>query len=198
MKKQLFVIHGGDSYNSYEEYFEALKAKQVSLESLVKKGWKIGLQEALGDEFEVVAPTMPCKQNAKYVEWKVYFEKFLPLLRDDVIFVGHSLGGIFLTKYFSENVIKKSVQALLLVAAPYNTVSTHPLASFVITEGMDTIGQQVDKMYFYHSTDDLVVSYSNYEDYKRLLPHATFRSFTDKGHFNQEAFPEIVNDIINL
>ena len=118
--QQVFVIHGGNAFNSYEEYISALEEKVVSLEDFTRKGWKKSLQEKLGAEYEVFNPQMPNGQNAKYPEWKIYFEKFLPLFSDNVIFVGHSLGGIFLAKYFSENKVSKKIKATILIAAPYD------------------------------------------------------------------------------
>ncbi len=34
--------------------------------------------------------------------------------------------------------------------------------------------------------------------YQAALPAATARTFSDRGHFNQPAFPELVADIKNL
>jgi len=42
---------------------------------------------------------MPCIENAKYNEWKIQFEKYLKRTDNDLILIGMSLGGIFLTKY---------------------------------------------------------------------------------------------------
>ena len=102
MKQQIFVIHGGNASNSYHEYLKYLKAKKITLDDFHRKDWKTGLAEKLGRNFEVHNPAMPNKQNAKYLEWKIYFEKIIPLMKAPVILVGHSLGGIFLAKYLSE------------------------------------------------------------------------------------------------
>lgn len=39
---------------------------------------------------------MPNSNNAHYQEWKIIFDKIVTLLDEDVIFISHSLGGIFL------------------------------------------------------------------------------------------------------
>ena len=64
-------------------------------------------------------PQMPNKQNADYQAWKIEFEKILPDLDKDSILIGHSLGGIFLAKYLSENKLAQKLDSLHLVAAPY-------------------------------------------------------------------------------
>ncbi len=43
MKQQVFVIHGGTAFDTYEEYFEYLKNKEVSLEKLQGRDWKMNL-----------------------------------------------------------------------------------------------------------------------------------------------------------
>src|SRR4051812_10882369 len=108
MKKQVVVIHGGDTFGTYEEYIAFLKDFAIdSLEYFMKMGWKDTLQESLGGAYQVILPKMPNKINAKYVEWKVWFEKLLPLLNNEIILIGHSLGGTFLAKYLSENKLPK-------------------------------------------------------------------------------------------
>ena len=47
----------------------------------------------------------------------------------------------------------------------------------------------------YHSKDDPVVPYFEFEKYKAQLPNAYMKSFEDRQHFNQDTFPEIVEDI---
>jgi predicted alpha/beta hydrolase family esterase len=196
--RQVFVIHGGNAFDTYEEYLEYLKGKQVTLADLDYKDWKHGLQSVLGEGYKVFTPRMPNGNNAKYLEWKLYFEKFLPLLDDDAIFVGHSLGGIFLAKYFSEEVITKKVKAVFLVAAPYNTASQHSLADFIFPEGVASLEKNVDQIFLYHSTDDVVVPFSNFKQFMEDLPHAESRVFEGRNHINQTKFPELVADIQSL
>lgn len=192
------MIHGGEAFDSYEEYLAHLQQITVSLEDLQKKGWKSSLGEQLGAEYEIIAPRFPNSLNAKYAEWKIWFEKYVPFLRDDVIFIGHSLGGIFLAKYLSEENYPKRIRATLLVAAPYNTPTDHPLADFNLTAPMAKLEEQGGIVFLYQSEDDSIVPFSNLERYQAELPNATVRIFTDRGHFNAEEFLEIVEDIKSL
>lgn len=68
MKQQVFVIHGGTAFDRYEEYFPYLENKEVSLEQLERRDWKMNLQNNLGENFEVFLPKMPNAQNAVYKE----------------------------------------------------------------------------------------------------------------------------------
>lgn len=196
--QQVFVIHGGEAFDSYEEYLEHLKSIEVSLEDLARKGWKSGLAEKLGPEYQIVAPRFPNSLNARYAEWKIWFGKYIPLLDNNVIFLGHSLGGVFLTKYLSEETYPKSIRAAMLVAAPYNTPTDWPYADFNIITPLTRFAEQGGQIFLYHSEDDPVVPFSELAKYRSQLPNATVRTFTDRGHFNTEEFPELVEDIRSL
>lgn len=198
MKQQVFVIHGGNTFDSYEEYIEHLKQKNVSLEDLKYVDWKQSLQKTLGENYDVLLPRMPSGNNAKYLEWKIYFEKFIPLLDDNVIFIGHSLGGIFLAKYLSEEKYPHKIKAVFLVAAPYDTAHQHLLSDFVISENLENFQNQVVHIFLYHSTDDLVVPFADFERYAESLPFAQKRILTERNHINQEKFPELITDIQSL
>ncbi|MEK7549504.1 MAG: alpha/beta hydrolase [Patescibacteria group bacterium] len=198
MKQQVVVIHGGNAYDSYEEYLNDLKNRELDLEKLKRKGWKASLPEALGERYEILALRMPCPDNAKYSEWKILFEKLFPFLQENVIFVGHSLGGIFLVKFFSEEILPKKARAVFLVAAPHNTVMEHPLADFILKGDLSGLSDQSREIYLYHSQDDEVVPFSSFESFVRAFPEAKQSVFVNRGHFNQDEFPEIVEDITSL
>lgn len=195
--QQVVVIHGGDAHSSYEEYISALKAREVSLEDLAKKGWKGRLPEVLGGEYTVIAPRMPNSLNAKYSEWKIWLEKYIPLLNLTPLFVGHSLGGVFLAKYLSEEQYPTSIKATMLVAAPFPTPAD-PYGDFNIENDLSLFKKQGGSIFLYHSTDDPVVPFASFAQYQEALPDAIKRHYTDRGHFLGEDFPEIISDIQSL
>jgi predicted alpha/beta hydrolase family esterase len=199
MKKQVIVIHGGETFEKHEEYLNFLKDLDVDLESLKKKKWKKSLEEKLGEDFEVISLQMPNGFNARYSEWKIWFEKYIPLFNEEIILLGHSLGGSFLAKYLSENKIDKKVIATLLVAAPFNDKDTdYSLVDFNLTEDMKLLEKQSEKVFLYHSKDDSIVSFHETTKFKRSLPSIELKVFEDRDHFSQEEFPELVNDIKSL
>lgn len=193
MKKQVVIIHGGDTFKTHEEFLSFLKNFQIDPYYFKNKGWKDTLQNKLGDDFEVISPNMPNKINAKYLEWKIWFEKYFPFLNDWVILVGHSLGGIFLAKYLSENILPKKIKDLMLVAAPFDDEnSEESLNDFALPASLAKITEQVNKIYLFHSKDDHVVPFEQVNKYKTVLPNSEIIVFTDRQHFNQEHFPELV------
>ncbi|MEA3453008.1 MAG: alpha/beta fold hydrolase [Patescibacteria group bacterium] len=197
MKTQVVIIHGGDTFETREQYLSFLKSYQIDFSRIAKSGWKNSLEERLGDNFEVISPKMPNKENARYIEWKIWFEKFFPLFNDEIIFIGHSLGGLFLVKYLSENSFPKKVKGIFLVGTPFDSAdSEYTLVDFSLSNELNKLKEY--NIYFYQSEDDPVVPAVDMEKYKKLLPMANFILFEDRGHFGQEEFPEIVETIKSL
>lgn len=197
MKKQTIVIHGGDSFETYEKFLESLKNWEVSLESFLPKyDWKSSLQKLLGDGYEVLSPRMPNSQNAKYAEWKIWFERIIPFLHDGVILIGHSLGGLFLAKYLSENIYPKKISAIFLVAAPHN--STEDCGDFQPVDHPEKVWKQCQNIHIFQSEDDPIIPMSEAEEYGIAWPDAKMHVFPDRGHFNQETFQELVEEINGL
>jgi predicted alpha/beta hydrolase family esterase len=195
-QQQVIIIHGGDSYETQEEFLRSLANEQVTKDSFDRdygKYWKDNLASMLGRKFEVFFPTMPNKQNARYEEWKAWFEKLLGLIDEQPIFVGHSLGGIFLAQYFAENQDTKKTKALFLVAAPFDRCG-----DFDLPADLSRLAEMGDRVRLYFSTDDEIVSFDSYTKYRKALPEAQSRIFKNKNHFFMKKFPEIVKEIKSL
>lgn len=194
MKKQVIIIHGGDSFDTYEEFLDSLQNWEVKLETfLPRHDWKNNLQNALGDEYEGFFPRMPNKQNAKYEEWKIWFGRMFPFMEENVVLIGHSMGGLFLAKYLSENIFPKKISGLFLIAAPHSRAKD--IGNFELKSNLEKVREQCQNIHLFQSEDDTVVSASEAEEYKKAWPDAKLHTFTDRGHFNQENFPELVAEI---
>lgn len=195
-KQQVVVIHGGDVFESDDEWFQFLKEeKEPRFETMMNEDWKDTLQDDLDGEYEVIIPSMPNKQNAQYEEWKIWFKKHIPHLDDEITLIGHSLGGIFVAKYLSENKYPKQIKATFLVAAPFDMSDKgYTLADFALKDDLSLLHEQGGDIYLYHSKDDPVVPFADFEQYQEKLPHAQTRVFEGKEHFSGE-LPEIAEDV---
>ncbi|MEZ4156518.1 MAG: alpha/beta fold hydrolase [Candidatus Paceibacterota bacterium] len=195
MKQQIVIIHGGTTFETYEEYLGYLESCKLTIEKIKARDWKDRLQSVLPD-FDVLYPKMPNAKNARYPEWKMWFEKLFPLLNDEVVLIGHSLGGIFLAKYLAENKFPKKIKSVHLVAPPYDTEHCKDsLADFELGESIEGLGEQTERIFLYQSKDDEAVPYQDAEKYKKNIPHIKLQWFEDRGHFTQETFPELIEDI---
>lgn len=199
MKKQMVYIHGGNSFSMEADFLQYLRTGSIRdlPGSIDLPSWKRNLPVDLGDEFEVFLPSMPNRQNARYAEWKIWFERYFEYLHDGVVLIGCSLGGMFLAKYLSENAPQVPVSALYLLAAPSGEFKGDPKDGDCVDftfSAVDwaTVGQKVPEIHIWHSEDDFVVPVEEANWYKRHLPTAELRLFTDKNHFLLPEFPELV------
>ena len=195
----MVFIHGGETFDTYEDYIECLKSWEFVLGQEKEKRWKHTLEERLGGDFEVIAPIMPNKYNSKYAEWKIWFEKVIPHVEDNVVIIGYSLGGLFVAKYLSENDLPKKILATYLIAAPYEKNDNEDsLADFILPDTLEKFGKQGGKIFIYQSKDDPLVPFVDAGKYTKALPGAEKAVFKDRGHFMQEEFPELIESIKNL
>jgi predicted alpha/beta hydrolase family esterase len=188
MKQQVFFVHGGDAYSKYEDYFVALNNLPLTLpgeEGVVR--WTKTLPESLGDEYEVFMPSMPSKYNAKYEEWALWFSRYFLYLRDGVVLVGWSLGGMFLAKYLAENVMPIKPGRVFLLAAPcgfFDNEDGNDCGSFQFKQNtLDLLAKSGLNIEIWHSKDDFVVPFDHALEYSAALPEAKTRFFDDKNHF---------------
>ncbi|MEK7613713.1 MAG: alpha/beta hydrolase [Patescibacteria group bacterium] len=202
-KQQVVVIHGGGSFVSIPRgsLIQKLQEKKVDINHLRRKvDWKFNLTDELGEMYDVLAPRMPNADQPLYKEWKAWFERILPTLDSELIVIGHSLGGLFLLKYFSEETSDKKIKGLFSVAAPYVSVSApgeFEKTDFLLSENLENLNN-IPHMFFYHSTDDAIVSVADVHVYAEKIPHARVQTFTDRGHFIGDNLPEIVPDIKSI
>jgi len=196
-KIQVFVVHGGTTFETKGDYLCYLNNRNISVEERVR--WNDSyLKEELGNDFEVINPCMPLMENAKYEVWKIHFERHFLELNDNIILIGKSLGGTFLAKYLSENKFPKKILSVYLVAPPYdNSLPGEDLAGgFELGEDLSLIEKNCNNLNLFFSKDDFTVPLVHSEKYKEKLGNASIIIYESKnGHFKISEFPEIVEMI---
>ncbi|MCX7956016.1 MAG: hypothetical protein N2593_02860 [Patescibacteria group bacterium] len=196
----LVYIHGGTTFKKKRDYINYLKNKEINLEET--KNWSGDyLKEELNSYFQIICPRMPCKEKANYFEWKIIFEKYLDLLKKEkkpLLFLGYSLGSIFLVKYFSENKVNLKILSIHLVAPPFDkTNSIEELSGgFKLKKDLSLLKKQIKNIYFYFSENDEIVPLYYKKRYQEQFLEAKFFVFKDKnGHFRVEKFPELIKNL---
>jgi predicted alpha/beta hydrolase family esterase len=183
MKKQILFIHSAE--------VQGLQQGSGEIISYLKQN--------IGPEFEVFNPEMPEPQKPKYGRWKNVLSHELTRLEENIILVGHSLGGSILLKYLSEEDIKKSVSGLFLIAPPFWGKDTGWLIEeFMLADHFASGLHDIPGIFLYHSRDDEWVPFSHLFRYAEAFPQATIRKFGVRGHNFRGGFPELVKDIHNL
>jgi predicted alpha/beta hydrolase family esterase len=196
-KTQIFIIHGGMTFKNKKDYLKYLKTREISIEKKVR--WTDDfLDKKLGKDFEIIRPRMPLQDDAKYGDWKIHFERHFPKLRNGIILIGSSLGGIFLAKYLSENKFPKKILSTYLICPPFdNTLAGEDLVGgFKLKSDLTKIEKNSKNLYLLFSKDDDVVPLSHAEKYRMKLKSARVTIFNSKsGHFKIAEFPEIIKMI---
>lgn len=199
-KNQIFIIHGGMTFKNEKDYFKYLRNRNVSIEK--SESWAVEyLDKKLGKTYDIIRPRMPRSEDAKYKEWQIHFERFIPLLKSGVILIGNSLGGIFLAKYLSEHKFPKKIKAVFLVCPPFdNSLSGEDLVGgFKLRSDLSLLEKSTKNLYLMFSEDDEVVPVAHAEKYRNKLPKANIITYKSKnGHFQISEFPEIVKIIKEL
>lgn len=198
VKFQILYIHGGETFKTREDCLNHLRNKKVKLGEKVR--WHgDSFKKGLGEDFEITKPRMPFQDDAKYSDWKIVFENYLDAMDDNVILIGGSLGGIFLSKYLSENKVDKKILAVYLIAAPFNDELVNGedlVGGFELGEDLSLIEENCDNVTLMFSRDDDCVLIESAERYREKLKDSKIIIYESKsGHFEIEEFPEIVEMI---
>ena len=196
MKKQstIVYIHGGMTFSTERKYVQYLRRRPVSLTK--KEKWSGAyLEVRIGKRFHLLRLRMPLVDNAKYRDWALHFERYLPHLGNDAILIGESLGGIFLAKYLSEHRLRAPARAIYLVCPPFdNTLPREELVGgFVLPKNLTLLQRNTRILRFLFSRKDDVVPVTQARKYAKKLPHADIRILPHiKGHFDVAQLPELV------
>ena len=198
-KQQVVHIHGGSTFNSQKQYFHYLETVDLwHMEDSDFNPWYKKYPLYLNENnYDILSIPMPAKENAEYSAWKIWFERHIEFLKDDIILVGHSLGGIFLAKYLSENILPVKIKQLHFVAAVYDFEDNiEQLNDFKLTKFPGELTHQnIPEIHIYHSKDDTVVPISESEKYHAQIPSSHFHFFEGRGHFLDDTFPELFENI---
>lgn len=198
-KTQVFIIHGGMTFKNRKDYLKYLKTRKISTKKKIYWSDEY-LKKGLGKNFEIIKPRMPLQDNAKYEDWKIYFERYFPYLKNNIILIGSSLGGIFLAKYLSEHKFPKKILSTYLICPPFdNTLTGEDLVGgFNLKSDLSRLEKNSKNLYLLFSKNDEVVPVAHAEKYRKKLKKAKIVIYKSKnGHFNISKFPEIVRMIKN-
>ena len=166
------------TFKNKKDYLRYLKTRSVSIEKRVSWSGDY-LEKKLGKKFEIIRPIMPLKENAKYEEWKIFFERYIPFLKGKLVLIGTSLGGIFLAKFLSENKFTKKVLSVYLVCPPFDDSLPEEdlVGGFKLTSDLSLIEKNTKNLYLLFSSDDDVVPVSHAEKYRNKLKKRRYPYF---------------------
>ena len=193
------MVHGGMTFKNKKDYIHFLKTREISIEP--KKSWSDEfIKKKLGKDFDIIKPRMPLSDDAKYEDWKIHFERYIPFFKNNIILIGYSLGGIFLAKYLSEHKFPKKILSVYLVCPPFDDTCFEEdlVGGFKLKSDLSLLEKNTKNLYLFFSEDDDDVPIEHSEKYRRKLKKALITIYPSKnGHFRVAEFPEIIKMIKN-
>lgn len=196
--KQIIIIWWWWCFLTKEAFYNALKTREYNPFEK-SKNRRERLTEQTEKTYQTIIPTMPCKQNADYIAWKIWFERHFEFFNnEDIILIGHSQWAVFLTKWLSENQFPKQVKQLHLVSWVFddNDLDEETIGNFIFDpSNLNNIESQVNHIFIYHSKDDDIVPFRHGEELAKHLPSGNFLIFENRGHFREYNFPELLENI---
>lgn len=167
--KTIFIFHGTGG-NPEGNWFPWLKKE------LEKKG------------LQVIVPKFPTPEGQSLAAWLRILDQYREYITSETIFIGHSLGGMFLLKVLEQ--LKHPVRAAFFVAAP---VGIRPIkyydSDYSFTQFLfDWNEIKTKAKYFavYHSDNDPYVSLGNGEELAKQLG-VQLHFISHAGHLNAES-----------
>jgi predicted alpha/beta hydrolase family esterase len=195
-KTQILIVHGGEIFSKDKDFYEMLTNWNIDPYD-TSKSWKSNLEKDVGESYEIFKPSFPNRLKADYNAWKIWFEKHFDFLTSEkIILIGHSLGGLFLAKYLCENKFPQELCGLHLVAPVFDYGVGKHLGNFNFDNTkLTNVSKQCKNIFLYHSTDDTIVPYNHSVEYQKSLENSELITLKNKGHINQEDFPELLERI---
>jgi predicted alpha/beta hydrolase family esterase len=153
------------------------------------------LRDELGPSYEVRYPRMPIEESALYSDWTARIASALPR-GNEVVLVGHSVGGSVLLRHLCEKGVEASVTGLFVIAAPFwGADDFWDWDDARLPEDAAEKLATVPRMFLYHSRDDEVVPFSHLALYSARLPRATVRPLDLRGHQFKNDLADVASDI---
>ena len=154
------------------------------------------LRDALGPSYEVRYPRMPLDDSAQYSDWTARIASALPPRGNEVLLVGHSVGGSVLLRYLCEKTVEASVTGLFVIAAPFwGADDFWDWDEARLPEDAAEKLATVPRIFLYHSRDDERRALLAPGSLLGRLPQATTRPLDVGGHQLGNDLADVAHDI---
>ena len=155
------------------------------------------LGRELGDDYQVIAPTMPNPDEPHFGPWRDRIREELDNLHDGVMLFGHSFGGSVLIKYLAEVSLEEDVLGLFLVSVPYWGPGGWQYDEYDFPDGF---AERIphSPVFLYHSRNDPEVPFNHLGLFAEKLPNATVRPLEGEEHSFTGGLPQLAADIKSL
>ena len=157
------------------------------------------LRDQLGPGFGVSFPILPDPDDPHYEPWSERIGQILEETDEQLVVVGHSLGGSVVLKRLAEAGGHEHIAGLVLVATPFWGREEEWELEWALPEGWSGAETALPRTFLFHSSDDEVIPFAHLQRYAELLPDASVHPLAGNGHlFDRGDLSEILEAIRSL
>ncbi|MEK9181811.1 MAG: alpha/beta hydrolase [Patescibacteria group bacterium] len=181
MKSNIFIFHGTGGYPE-ENWFPWIK------------------KELEAKKYTVFVPKFPTPEGQSLEAWLKVLENYKEYINENTIFIGHSLGCMFILRILEK--LSHKIKGVFLIAG---MVGIKPILNYTTDYSFggfdfdwDKVKNKSKNFVVFHSNNDPYVCLANGEQLaKELGVELSF--IPNAGHFNAKAgyttFPDLLNQI---
>jgi hypothetical protein len=175
MKKQVLFIQGGGA-GVHDKWDNKLVDS---------------LRRELGPRYNVRYPRMPNEADPNYTVWKAALAEEIAGLDDDVILIGHSVGGTILINALAEAPPNRKLAAVFLIAAPFVGTGGWPSEDINPTADLGARLPPKTPIYLYHGSEDDTAPFAHVDLYLRAIPGAIVHRLHGRNHQLNDDLAEV-------
>jgi uncharacterized protein len=177
--KHTILVHGAPEK---EEFFNP------DMPSPSNSHWFPWLQKELSVRNEACeAFEYPKPYDPTYEAWLEVFNQHT--IDEETILIGHSCGGGFILRYLTEHPDAKVYKVFLI--APWLDPA-HTFTENFFDFDIDPHITHRNEIHVFVSSDDEEPVLESIAMIKEKIPDAHYHEYADKGHFNNQTFPELL------
>lgn len=145
----------------------------------------------------VIVPQFPTPKGQTLENWLKTFEQYSDLVGEDSIFIGHSLGGLFMLSLLEKYKIKLAVFVASFGKLPGNKFD-EGMTTFAKDFDWQKINENCHKAMVFYGDNDPYVGFGTAQQLSRNL-HGKFHLVKGAGHFNGSSgwvkFPLLLEEL---
>ena len=147
--------------------------------------------------FDVVVPELPTPETPDRDEWTEALVKASVPLTDQVIIVGHSLGGAAALRMLEAAEARSTPHAMVMVATPW-MIKDEKFRGFFMSElDFEVLMWRASKFVVIHAQNDPIIPVEHGKRYASAL-HAKLITPETGEHFQGEEYPVILQAILDV
>lgn len=140
------------------------------------------LRAGLGDGYEVRYPRMPQEDDPSYPRWSEAIWREMAHLAEGAVVAGHSVGGTVLVQALAERPPRRSLAAIVLIAAPFVGEGGWPGEDFELAGDLGDRLPPGVPVHLFHGAHDETAPPAHARLYADVIPHARVHLLPGRDH----------------